>query len=396
MRSIPIGLVLVLVLLAGGCGSYGNWPDSNTGPVEPLAHPDLETAAARLPGSPADGFTFAAYGDQRALADGEWQAMTTAIASRATDGSRLLCVIDTGDIVDDGRFADQFSFLARILTPLRDTPYLVAIGNHEIHKNDTRARAHTARFVASVAPELSVDRLYFRKDAGPVSFLFLDTNDLVYGPEGDRKAASTPAPGDRAAQQLDWLVAQLDGTSDEGSLQPTVVALLHHPFLQSSEKHHAAAASLWNLSWAGRRLPDLLLHGGVDIVVVGHTHTYEHFHLQRRADGRTLRLLNLSGRPRPGFLFFGAGARRAQDIRGREIEWLAAQGWQGIADYEVIQVDAMTGQETNQYGWFVVDSDGGMSMELNRQDPEDPAVFRSDAPVALTVAGGAVAPVPER
>jgi len=41
-------------------------------------------------------------------------------------------------------------------------------------------------------------------------------------------------------------------------------------------------------------------------------------------------LVNLSGRPRDSVLWFGAGGRRARDIRGREDEWFAEAGWTGL------------------------------------------------------------------
>lgn len=390
----PLGGLLTLVLLASGCGTYGNWPDTTRGLVPPLDHPSVGAAAEDLPRASASlaraasdcAFTFVAYGDQRALADGEWQAMTAEIGRLATTDSTLLCVIDSGDIVQDGRFADQFEFLNQILAPLRGLPYLVAVGNHELHNNDRLARRQTARFLAPLDPEIGFARLYYRKDVAPVSFLFLDTNDLVYGLDGDGPWPAPPNSDDRAARQLRWLMDQLADRGDAGPLQPTVVVVMHHPFLQSSQKHHEAAVFLWNFTWDGRRLPDIMLDGGVDLVIVGHTHTYERFQVRRRSDGRSLRLVNLSGRPRAGFLFFGAGARRARDLAGREFAWLAEHGWRHLDAYDITQEQAMTGVETNQFGVFSVSPDGGIAMVLRRQDPAAPSRFAAETPVRI-VAG---------
>ena len=46
-----------------------------------------------------------------------------------------------------------------------------------------------------------------------------------------------------------------------------------------------------------------VIEGGVDLVICGHTHTYERFRLRRGE--RELSLINLSGRPQNSFLFFG-------------------------------------------------------------------------------------------
>ena len=49
-----------------------------------------------------------------------------------TGGAPLVAIIDTGDIVDNGKHADQFAMLHDILEPVRAWPYLVAVGNHEL------------------------------------------------------------------------------------------------------------------------------------------------------------------------------------------------------------------------------------------------------------------------
>ena len=362
-------MLLVLVLATGGCGSSGGpWPTSSDTPVRPLAHSTVEAAAAALSPGVEAGYRFAVMGDQRALADGEWQRLVSAMVDVARDDPRFLFVLDTGDVVNDGDHADQFAMLRGILAPLAPVPYLVCVGNHELANNAPGpARAHTATFLSATDPDLSSERLYYRKDIGPATFLFLETNDFVYG-----------ADVGRAEAQLDWLAAQL-----ADKVAGTRIVVLHHPFLQSSSKHRDAALVMWDLSWRGRRLVDLLLNAGVDLVLTGHTHTYERFRITRRADGRSLQLVNISGRPRPSFLMFGAGARRAQDIRGRESERLEAAGWRGLGDYEIVQAQAMTGDEADQFGLFTVEADGGLLQEMVWLDEDAAAGYRIDAPVRL-------------
>lgn len=350
-RVLAPAAIALAVVLGGAVSGFtwpwdigGPWPRRSTIPVTPLVSGPLELAPAE--NGAENGFRFAAFGDQRALADGEWQMMLDAIDSLAARDDRLLFMLDTGDIVNDGVHDDQFAFLREILKGRR-LPYLVAVGNHELDNNRTpKARSNTATFLGYLDPGFSPERMYYRKDIGSLRLYGLDSNDLVYGETGESDGTETPAVGSRTAAQLDWLAADLAaGASDTSRF--TVVAL-HHPLVQSSSKHRADAASLWNLDWKGRRIADILLDGGVDLVLVGHTHTCERFRLTR-ADGRSMALVNLSGRPRTGFLWFGRDERRARDIRGREMKWLEENGWRGLADWTIVQEDLMPDPGQNQF-----------------------------------------------
>jgi 3',5'-cyclic AMP phosphodiesterase CpdA len=368
MRRLAALVVLLMAVLAAiGCGTAGPWPRSSGIPVRPLEHPTVAAAAATLTPGPETGYRFAVMGDQRALADGEWQRLMAAMADATGGDDRFLFVVDTGDIVDDGRHGDQFDMLRGILAPMSHRPYLPAVGNHELANNDPAARGNTAAFLSAVDPALFVHRFWYRKDVGPASFLFLDSNDFVYGADGGRVTA-----------QLDWLSAQL-----AEKVAGTRIVVLHHPFVQSSAKHRDAALLIWDLTWRGRRLVDILLDGGVDLVLVGHTHTYERFRIARRADGRSLQLVNISGRPRSSFLWFGAGARRARDIRGQERAWLEKAGWNGLEAYEIVQEQAMTADEVNQFGLFTVEADGGLLQEMVWLDEDAESGYHTDPPIRL-------------
>ena len=102
------------------------WPSTSKTAVQPLAHPDLERRVAdRAAAGIADGpVTFAVFGDQRALADGEWQALVAEVARVDAEETDIDAVLDTGDIVSDGAFSDQFALLHEILAPIRHLPYL--------------------------------------------------------------------------------------------------------------------------------------------------------------------------------------------------------------------------------------------------------------------------------
>ena len=358
---LALGVLLPRPATASGVAS-GPWPTSSDRPVEALAHPSLESRIETLGDDMAAGFRLVLFGDQRALADGEWQAMIDLILHRERRESPegpLLAVIDTGDIVFDGRRSDQFHMLTDILSPLAEFPYLVGVGNHEVKNNlDPVARENYLAFVnASLGDELSTDRLYFRRDVGAVRMLFLDSNDLVYGADGER--ADDVEADARAREQLRWLSEQL--AEPEG--QRRTLAFIHHPMLSSSKKHAAQGAKLWSLLHEGRTLPTILLEGGVDVVVSGHTHTYERLRVTD-ASGHSLQLINVSGRPRNAVLWFGSGGRRARDIRGEEIEDLVDRGWKGLEGWKVEHLDAMLDDEENQWAELRVSAGGEIRGEI--------------------------------
>lgn len=340
--------------MASVAASSFSWPRSSRQPVAPLAQPTLESKLASLTPGPEAGFSFTAFGDQRALAGGEWESMMASIDSLSRQDPRMLFMLDTGDIVQNGSHSDQFRVLADILAKVRSLPYLVGVGNHELDNNSPGpARPNTAAFLKPLDSKLGADRLYFAKSIGRVRFLFLDSNDLVY--------ETGPQVPVRRDAQLAWLAEELRAPDDPG--RPTVV-VMHHPILQSSEKHRPQARALWALRYRGRSIPDMLADGGVDLILAGHTHTYERFRATRK-DGKGFLLVNLSGHPLPAFLWFGDGKRRAREIPdGGEFAWFLSRGWQGIDGWELTQEEAMVKDEANQFALFRVEPDGGMTMSV--------------------------------
>jgi hypothetical protein len=327
-----------------------------------------------------DGFRFAVIGDQRALADGEWQELLARMKERTGGGDSLVCLIDTGDIVQDGRHSDQFARLSEILALGPEVPYLVGVGNHEVHGNEPGlARAHTATFLSSTDRSLSAERLYYRKDIGRARFYFMDTNDLVYGDDGTGSGLESPRSRSRAEAQMAWLVAELAAPPAPEEIR---IVVMHHPIVSSASKHREQARDLWRYRHEGRSVPDVLADGGVDLVLSGHTHNYERFRL-RRSDGRDLVIVNFSGRPRDSVLWFGSSAREARDLKGKEQAALAADGWTDLDRWEIHQEEAMLGGGSNQYGLFTVGEDGSVLMEVVFLRPEKVGDLGSRGPVKI-------------
>ena len=331
----------------------------------PLAQPSLKSKLDKLDPGPEAGYSFIMFGDQRALAS-EWDAMMKSIDSLAQRDPRIAFMLDTGDIVNDGNFTDQFHLLAGILARAKNLPYLVGVGNHEVNNNATAiARQNTAAYLQPIDPAIGPGRLYYVKRVGRVRYLFLDSNDLVY--------ETGEAASRRRNAQLAWLTEQLRSSPDKPG--GSTIVVMHHPFLQSSQKHRGQARALWSLTYNGRTFADILADGGVDLVLVGHTHTYERFRAVRE-DGKGFLLINLSGRPLPVFFGMGDGARRANEIpTGAGRLWFLNRGWQNLTGWDINQEDAMLRREADQFALFHVEPDGGITMSLrymNRPGFEPP------------------------
>jgi hypothetical protein len=377
---VGLGLAcLLLMAFTWPWDRHGPWPCKSEIPVRQCALPTLEERLAEGGLDPHEGFCFACFGDQRALADGEWQELIGHISTLRCEGEPILFALDTGDIVDSGAHCDQFDHLAGILAPLDSIPYLVAVGNHEVDNNrDPLAREFLAAFLASMDSVITPERFYYKKEIGPLRLICLDTSDMVYGDKGFADWSDSLQPGLRAAEQFAWLAAELADTTWKGS---TIVAA-HHPLIQSSRKHRKQAQALWSYRYQGRTLPDMFLDGGVNLVISGHTHTYERFRL-RREDGRELHIVNLSGRPRTSFLWKGDGRRRAKEIAGTEIEWLADKGWRDLEGWRIFQEEAMVEDEADQFGLFTVDPGGDIWLEMFFLDEDRPDGLRQEMPQRL-------------
>ena len=193
-----------------------------------------------------------------------------------------------------------------------------------------------------------------RERAASVRLLILDTNDLVYGPSGK---GDDPFDHPRVQRQFLWLEAVLEKSDPR-----PIMVVMHHPLISSSRKHRKSAADLWSLTWRGRTLPEIMAEGGVDLIFTGHTHTYERFRL-KSPGGSTIHLVNVSGRPRDSFFWWGSGARRAHDWRDDTIEHLRAAGWKNLDGWLVEQKSPMLDEQENQWAEIRVYPDGKIDLE---------------------------------
>ena len=300
------------------------------------------------------------FGDQRGLWEQDFPAIVCRIKTLAAENKQppLLFMVDTGDIVDDGREENQFKQLKKILQPVAELPYLVAVGNHELQpkKSGIEARKNTAIFLDGVDPKFSADCMYYAKTVGPVRFLFLNSNDFpwVYKPQGGVIA--------RGCAQMKWLEKQL---KIEAS---TTIVLMHHPFIQSSKKHRKQSTKVWNYEYQcgegpSRTLPEILIDSGVDLVLTGHVHSYETFLLKHNR--KRIWSLNVSGKPTGLFSFWKW--RMPQNWMGRETKMLAQSGFKTRLDqWQIEQTDYMKKAERkNQFAVVTVDSNGNLDIKVH-------------------------------
>lgn len=206
---------------------------------------DIRTADGRVsPGTfrtfPEQGspLSFIAFGDTR-----------TDHATHARIAARIAAeqpdfVVNTGDLVGDGRRPDDWATYFPLAAPLlASTPFFPAIGNH-----DSRGLLNETMFLRWFGR----DR-YYEVRAGAVILLFLDTT-LAYG---------------GGSAQRTWLeerLAAAAGAVAKGEAS-WILALHHHPPF-SSARHGS------NEHVATELVP-LYERYGVNLVLNGHDHVYE-------------------------------------------------------------------------------------------------------------------------
>lgn len=193
-----------------------------------------------------------------------------------------------GDVTDDGRRPEDWHlFLGEHLPLLQALPVLPVIGNHE-RANDTlyaypnwQAVFERPRFYTEDFPDLSLLILD--------SNLFLDQNHHLT--EAEQEAFFRRWFVSRPGDEPSWLERELDERRDV----PIKVVAMHHPPI-SFGRHR--------VNWADpveqrRRLQllRLLLREGVQVILTGHEHHYEHNVVRYRAGGeeRQLHVVVASG-----------------------------------------------------------------------------------------------------
>jgi hypothetical protein len=188
-------------------------------------------------------FTFAVWGDRAATgrtSPKDPAAVTSEMARHTLD-----LALSVGDMMNEGLTDGDYyrEFLQPAGGLMRNTPFFMAAGNHEVFGDPNLDRHH--RFMRHP----NDDRNYFAFTYAGCRYVVLDSNDA----------------GLFAGAQLDWLKQEL--ASDDCRQARFRFLLLHH--------------SPWSSDWYGgeknvqRVIVPLVEKAGVDIVFGGHFHCYE-------------------------------------------------------------------------------------------------------------------------
>jgi hypothetical protein len=190
-------------------------------------------------------------------------AIEAKLDSMKTAGRRAACIINTGDLVKDGRYPNEWQRFLKLIRPLAArVPYFGVAGNHE--RTDTELGV--ANWRAATGLPVSGDRLYYCFDSadGWVRFIALDSNPMT----DPANYWSRDVEIKYSDEQIDWMVARIK--EHEG---PTFVFMHHPPF--SSGFHRVEWQNDALLRERRERMVAALHSSGIGVLASGHEHAYE-------------------------------------------------------------------------------------------------------------------------
>lgn len=190
-------------------------------------------------------------------------AMLAKIDSLNAHGRQVTAVINTGDLVKDGRFPAHWERFLQLTRPLSSrVPYFPVAGNHE--RTDTVEGAENWRTATGLP--IGGDRLYYCFDTadGWVRFIALDTNPIV--DPGNYWTREVQIK--YSEEEFAWLVARVKEHTG-----PVVVMMHHPPF--SAGFHHEEWQRDTVLTERRERMVKALHAAGNSIIVSGHEHSYQ-------------------------------------------------------------------------------------------------------------------------
>jgi hypothetical protein len=190
-------------------------------------------------------------------------AMLAKIDSLNAHGKRVAAVMNSGDLVKDGRYPKHWERFLRLTYPLSSrVPYFAVAGNHE--RTDTVDGRENWRTATGLP--VGSDRLYYCFDSadGWVRFIALDTNPIV----DPGSLWSREVQVKYSKEQFDWLVARVKEHNG-----PVIVMMHHPPF---SAGYHRVEWQRDSVLVERREAMVRALHdAGISVIVSGHEHAYE-------------------------------------------------------------------------------------------------------------------------
>lgn len=204
----------------------------------------------------------------------QWMSMhVLPDATRPRSGQPDLLLTSGDNAYTSGRFNEyRKALLQPLASELAATSFWPAYGNH-----DARRRAFFKLFTFPANAEsggmASDSQRYYAFDYGPVHVIMLDSQSSL------RPGRIIPGKPD----MLDWLQRDLQ----HNTLPWTIVVLHHPPFSKGSNDSDAASGSDWRQRVVREDIVPLLEQADVDLVLAGHSHSYERSHLLAGHYGRS-------------------------------------------------------------------------------------------------------------
>ena len=191
------------------------------------------------------------------------RAMLVKIDSVRARGQAVAAVINTGDLVKDGRRPAHWERFLRITEPLTSrTPYFAVAGNHE--RTDSQDGVENWRTATGLP--VGSDRLYYCFDSadGWVRFIALDSNPMVNNGNYWTREAQVKY----SDEQVKWMVERIREHSG-----PVLVMMHHPPFSVGSHRQEWQRDSL--LVNQRERMVRAMHESGISILATGHEHSYQ-------------------------------------------------------------------------------------------------------------------------
>jgi len=190
-------------------------------------------------------------------------AMLAKIDSLNDRGQTVSAVINTGDLVEDGRVPQHWERFLTIAQPLTArVPYFPVAGNHE--RTDTELGVENWRTATGLP--VGGDRLYYCFDSadGWVRFIALDTNPIVDPGNKWTRAVQVKY----SDEQFTWLV---DRVKEHNG--PVLVMMHHPPFSAGFHRDEWQRDPV--LRERRARMVRALHESGISILASGHEHAYQ-------------------------------------------------------------------------------------------------------------------------
>jgi len=191
------------------------------------------------------------------------KAVGLKVDSLQAGGKRIACMINTGDLVKDGRYPHEWLRFLNLTRPLSArVPYFAVAGNHE--RTDTELGV--ANWRAATGLPVSGDRLYYCFDSadGWVRFIALDSNPMT----DPANHWSRDVEIKYSDEQIDWMTARV-----KEHRGPAFVFMHHPPF--STGFHRVEWQNDVVLRDRRERMVDALHKSGIGVLASGHEHAYE-------------------------------------------------------------------------------------------------------------------------